>query len=206
MTSTELVRYDSMCRAITACHAVDEVLDIHDKARALEVYALQARNIEAERKACDVRLRAERRAGELLKELARATPQTANPSGSANPPDIVAAGSPYRHALDINKLPERTAQRYQQLAEVPAEVFEAAMNGNAKPSTRAIIEAARDPVPPMDPDALWMWGRLRDFEQRYLDADPATLLHLMTETMQADVRRIAPVLVNFLGAMLEAKP
>ena len=32
----------------------------------------QARNTDAERKACEVRLRAERRTGELLKELARA--------------------------------------------------------------------------------------------------------------------------------------
>lgn len=41
----------------------------------LEVYAKQAQNVEAERRASEIRLRAERRTGELLKELARATPQ-----------------------------------------------------------------------------------------------------------------------------------
>jgi hypothetical protein len=38
-----------------------------DKDKAIEVYAAQALNIEAERQACEIRLRAERRAGQLLR-------------------------------------------------------------------------------------------------------------------------------------------
>jgi hypothetical protein len=63
---TQLVRYDSMCRAIAECYRVDEVKDIRDKAVALQAYARQAKNLDAERKACVVRMRAERRCGELL--------------------------------------------------------------------------------------------------------------------------------------------
>jgi hypothetical protein len=68
-----LIRYDAMCRAIAVAYAVDEVKDIRDKALALERYAAQARNTEAERQACEIRLRAERRAGQLLKEQPKAT-------------------------------------------------------------------------------------------------------------------------------------
>ena len=50
---TSLVRYDAMCRAIDAAFEVDEVKDIRDKAIALETYARQAKNVEAERQACE---------------------------------------------------------------------------------------------------------------------------------------------------------
>src|SRR5260363_237877 len=66
-----LIRYDAMCKAIVECHRVDEVKELRDKARALEVYAQQARNTEAEDKAREIRNRAQRRMGELLRELPR---------------------------------------------------------------------------------------------------------------------------------------
>ena len=68
----ETARYDAMCRAIEAAYAVDEVKDIRGQAIALETYARQAHNVEAERKACEIRLRAERKAGTLSAKLERA--------------------------------------------------------------------------------------------------------------------------------------
>src|SRR5262245_53703443 len=67
-----LVRYDAMCRAIEAAHEVDEVKDIKDKARAIEVYARQAKNTTAEAQACRIRLRAKRRMGELTAQMEKA--------------------------------------------------------------------------------------------------------------------------------------
>src|SRR4051794_943317 len=52
--------------------AADEVKDIRDKARAIEVYAQQALNVEAERQASQIRLRAERRCGQLLRQREKA--------------------------------------------------------------------------------------------------------------------------------------
>jgi hypothetical protein len=49
-----LAKYDAMCRAIDAAYEVDEVKDIRDKSIALEHYARQAKNIEAERQACEI--------------------------------------------------------------------------------------------------------------------------------------------------------
>jgi hypothetical protein len=46
----------------------NEVKEIRDKARALEVYASQAMNRDSEQKAAAIRIRAERKAGELLIE------------------------------------------------------------------------------------------------------------------------------------------
>jgi len=68
---TGLIHYDKMCRAIAECAEVDEVKDIRDKAMAMEAYAKQAMNTEAERQAINIRLRAERKAGEMLKEMER---------------------------------------------------------------------------------------------------------------------------------------
>ena len=65
----DLILYDRMVTAIALCQKTDEVKDIRDKAVALEHYARQACNVDAERAAINVRVRAERRAGELLKDL-----------------------------------------------------------------------------------------------------------------------------------------
>ena len=106
--------------------------------RALEEYWKQARNTEAERKAADIRLRAERRAGELLKELARATPQggdRGNQHTGGKPAAVADMPSPYREALEKSQIPERTAERYQQLANIPAEDFEQALADPASKPT-----------------------------------------------------------------------
>ena len=49
--------YEAMCRAIAECQRVDEVKEIHDKALALELYARQALNQDAENTAKEIRLR-----------------------------------------------------------------------------------------------------------------------------------------------------
>jgi len=67
-----LIKYDSMCRAIDAAYKVDEVKKIRDAAVAWEHYSRQAHNVEAERKACEIRLRAEQKAGRLDKRRTKA--------------------------------------------------------------------------------------------------------------------------------------
>ena len=64
-----LVRYDAARKAIAAAHRVDEVKHIHDKATALLAYAKQAGDFELQNKAAEIRLFAERRAGELLVDM-----------------------------------------------------------------------------------------------------------------------------------------
>lgn len=201
----QLVRYDAMIHAITECHRVDEVKDLRDKAMALEMYARQAKNKDAERKASDVRLRAERRTGELLKELARDQGGDRRSEARSMSNDATLK-SPYAAALDSAGLTRQTAHRYQALADVPKPVFDEALRDpERKPTTTRILAEARDPVPKMADDALWLWGRARDFERdRYANKDPATLLAGMTETMLADMRRILPSITDFYAALAEA--
>jgi hypothetical protein len=191
--SFELTRYDAMCQAIDRAFDVDEVKEIHDRAIALEAYFRQAKNPEPERRACEIRLRAERKAGKLLKAMEKNKGGPGRPIRS--PEEWV---SEYGQALRKNQIPYTTAERWQQLATVPDEEFEAALGGSEKPSTSGIIEANRPQQEPMYPKALSLWGMLRDFERDLFDEDPKFLLSQMLDTMQADVRRLAPLVTNWL--------
>jgi hypothetical protein len=124
-----LVRYDEMCRAIAAAYRVDEVKDIRDKAMAIALYAKQANNREAEFRAIQIRVRAERKAGELSKELPRgAGNQHASPHGAEKQKLLADAG-----------ISTQQASEWERLADVPAEEFEKAIVTSQDPSARGIV-------------------------------------------------------------------
>lgn len=67
--STELTNYNAARVALANAHKIDEVRTIKNQARALELYAIEAKDTEMELWAVAIRTRAERRAGELLDEM-----------------------------------------------------------------------------------------------------------------------------------------
>lgn len=139
--STELVKYDAMCHAIDAAYEIDEVKDIRDRVAALEHYSRQAHNVEAERRCCEIRLRAERKAGALLQQMEKA------PGGN---PSFTPRGS--EKTLGELGITYDQSSQWQKLASVPLEEFEAALARPHKPTTAGIITAASSPKPMPDID------------------------------------------------------
>ena len=131
----QIILYDKMLLAINECHQTDEIKDIRDKALAIEHCARIAENFEAERKAAEIRIRAERRGGELLKELEKGKGGRP-PENSAQP-----ALSLFAKAKEDAGISDDQAKKWQKLAEIPQEEFEQALKDPAaKPSTTGLIK------------------------------------------------------------------
>ena len=195
-----LVRYDAMCRAINDAYVVDEVKDIRDKALAFEAYAKQARNTEAERRACEIRLRAERKAGRLLSQMEKAK----GARGSGSNQHRVRSRDETAPTLSEIGVSKSQSSRWQRLAAVSEEEFEAALAAPEKPSTSGIIGKPKQE--PMDPQALWLWGRLRDFEREgLLDRNLRDILLQMTDAMRADARRLLPSVSDWLKGAVDGR-
>jgi hypothetical protein len=64
--ASTLARYDAACRAVAECRSIDEAKDLRDQAEAIRVYAHQAKSRDMEIDAAEIRIRAERRLGELI--------------------------------------------------------------------------------------------------------------------------------------------
>lgn len=198
--SAQLVRYDTMCRAIAEAYEVDEVKSIRDKAMALEFYAKQSKNVEAERQACEIRLRAERKAGELLRDLQKAVGTRGQLNGRNS------SGAATREAPEATAklkdlgISHKQSSNWQNLAKVPQEIFDDELKHSPRPTTSGIIRAAKPPKEnPVSDEALWLWGTLKDFERDgILSMKTKDVMSTMTPKMLDDVHMLAPRVANWL--------
>jgi site-specific DNA-methyltransferase (adenine-specific) len=153
LASSPLARLEEARRLLAEARRVDEVKAIRDQAEATRVYARQARlGLEAQNDAAEIKLRAERRAGELLAAMAK------HPAG--RPP-----GNRSRRATDFRPprlgdlgVSKEQSSRWQQIATVPEPIFEqhiaTTRSRRQELTTAGALKIARPYRPPYVPPAV----------------------------------------------------
>lgn len=119
--TTALTRYEAARTALAEAHRVDEVKDIRDKAEAMAAYARQAKDSDLIQYATEIKVRAERRCGELLARTEK------NTGAKGAGPIAVERYDRNTPTLAQMGLTKDESSRYQQLAAMPTDHFETAV-------------------------------------------------------------------------------
>jgi hypothetical protein len=192
--------------AILKCKRVDECAHIGDVAVAAQAYYRVTLDIDNEIIASNIRVRAERRLGELLHKM-KARGERHN--GRNAPNALKSRGAtPTLADLGIDK---HRASRAKQLADVDEDEFELALSGERVAQPRTILRATKkQPVAVVEPPAvpithtLDLWGRVRDLGALLHDGKLPPLDKWRTNLQPfqlAHLRKYIPPLVDYLSAI-----
>ena len=166
-----LVKYEAARQALAECSRVDECKDWSDKAAALAAYAKQANDSTLHNMALRIQQRAQRRMGELLKQIPEQRGGDRGGPTGGRPP----VGETRTRVAKDAGLSEHQRKTALRIASVPEQAFEAAVASEKPPTVTemamrgtAARELARVPdatdVPPADPALVARAHRwLREF-------------------------------------------
>lgn len=139
----QLTKYDAARYALSVAVEVDEVKDIRDKAEAMAAYARQAKDTELVQWATEIKVRAERRAGQMLAEMPKSKGELRNSSRSHD--------STATKTLADMGISKNDSSRWQKLAAVTDTQFEqavaAAKEVAGEVTTAAMLRAAKAEEP-----------------------------------------------------------
>lgn len=177
-TETGLIHFDTAYRSLALASTIDEAREIRNTAAALQVYAKQAGlSLEMQNKAAEIKLRAERRCGELLGEMAERGERDAGQGG-----DRRSQSQPATVKLDDLAIGKDQSSRWQKIAAIPAPTFEryiADKRDSGQEITTAALLARRDASPTLSSDsyewytpALYVEAARRVLGE--IDLDPAS--------------------------------
>lgn len=205
--NTEIVpfRYNAMVQAIAECHRIDELKEFGAKAAALQHYFRQANNFDAEHQAAQIRVRAFRRAGQLLKTMKESGERPAGRRKKSRDDTTLSD-------LGISK---DDSSRAQKLAEIPEKEFEAAVgNKGYMPSIDVILRRGEKMPPPtydlegIDPAdfkvATHVMGMVRYFAEDAEKADVSQAVRGMKAYEKAAVCENAKRCIPWLHKLTEA--
>ena len=145
----KLMRYDAARRALAEAHRVDEVKSIRDKAVAMQAYAKQAKDTELIAQATEIRMRAERRAGELLIEMAERD-ERADESKYKSPP-ATCKTLRSRHQQDFKARAGRSSPHSTMILSRPcSRAHDARLQQRRAPLLERRGDQARESAPPQD--------------------------------------------------------
>lgn len=139
--TTQLIRYEAARTALAEAHSIDEVKDIRDKSEAMAAYARQAKDTQLVQWATEIKVRAERRAGQMLAEMPKAT------GAKGIGPIAVPSCDRNQTTLSDIGITKNDSSRWQKLAAVSDEQFEhavaAAKEVAGEVTTAAMLRAAK---------------------------------------------------------------
>lgn len=121
---TVLIRYEAARHALAECKQVDEVKDWADKAAAMQAYGRMARDKGLEVDAAEIRIRAERRLGELLAAQKAGPGLSRGAAGSGSNQHQVRSSQTTAPTLADVGISKDLSSRAQNIAAVPEAEFE----------------------------------------------------------------------------------
>ncbi len=137
----ELVKFNAMKNAVAECHSIDEIANIRDKAEAYRYAMVQAKESpEIIKKASEIKLRSERRAGQILLEMPK--DKGGNPNLIAKSPNPSQASRGYHNLEDLGITYNQSSQ-WQKIAKMPEETFEEYIEEEKDITTSGIIRVAK---------------------------------------------------------------
>ena len=125
---TSLILWNKMKSAVAECHSVDEVAQLRNQAEAYRYALRQAKESpEVIRKAEEIKLRAERRAGELLKKIIFISNQYESQSNGTTT------------TLKEIGVSKDQSSKWQKIASIPEEKFENFLSVQKELSTAGVL-------------------------------------------------------------------
>ena len=154
METTEftLVKYDAARQALAEAHRVDEAKDMRTKAMMWEAYAYQAKDNALLQFAREIKLRAERRAGELLREMEKTGQRQRR--GVSDRKKVISITNDITPAPTLKDLgiTKDQSSEWQKLANLPAQEFEQCItDARARPARQPRVTVKRSKPQPETP-------------------------------------------------------